>query len=124
MTEKVIGYCLLIVGVFLILFSAANVFAVFTKRAEPIKLFQTSGVSLDLNQLLTGSLPPELSRSLPVQSKAQSTEIISADLINQSSNLIFHIVFMGFIAGTGQKLASIGVELIRPIVVKSKEEKQ
>ncbi len=101
MTEKVTGYSLLGIGIFLIIVSAISVFNVFTGKAKPVQVFQMPGVSLDV--------------------VGQKTEIISPALLNDSSNLFIHLLLMGFIAATGQKLASLGVQLVRPIVIKAKE---
>ena len=103
MSEKIVGYSLLICGIAIILFSAFNVVFVFTKQAQPIQLFNFPPVALSV---VPGTKP---------------TELVSADLINQSSNIFAHLMLMGFIASVGEKLASLGVQLVRPIVVKSKE---
>lgn len=105
MTEKIVGYVLLIVGLISIVFSAMNVFFVFTGQAQPGELFNFSPVSV---ALAPGTKPVEL---------------VSARELNQTTNLTFHLLLMGFLAGAGQKIASLGVQLIRPIVVKLKEEK-
>ncbi|MCL4397588.1 hypothetical protein M1403_01020 [Patescibacteria group bacterium] len=117
MTEKVIGYFLLAIGIIFIIVAALSVFQVFTGAAKPVQLFQTQGIFLNLGQSLTGSLPAQLTRGI----SSPSTEIIPASLINDSANLFAHIVLMGFLAGIGQKLASLGIQLIRPIVVKLNE---
>lgn len=102
MTEKVIGYSLLAVGVLVIIFSAVNVFFVFTGQVKPVTFFQFSGVSI-----------PQLG----------PTEIIPAAMINDSSNLAAHLFLVGFFASIGQKLAFLGVQLVRPIIIKSKDDK-
>lgn len=109
MTEKIVGYSLLVFGVFLIIISAVNIYLVFSGQTQPIQIFHMTGVSFDLGSSLGVKMP--------------ATEIISAKDINQSSNLFAHVVLMGFIASTGQKLASLGVQLVRPIVVKYNEPK-
>ncbi len=38
------------------------------------------------------------------------------------TNKIFHIILMGFIVSAAAKVAMIGVNLVRPIVVKAKSE--
>lgn len=117
MTEKVTGYTLLGVGVLVIIFSALNIFYVFTGRAEPVQLFHGSGVSLDFGSLIAAQLP--------AGSKAPSakTELFPADQVNLISNLTVQIILMGFLAGAGFKLASLGVQLVRPIVIKTKDDK-
>ncbi|MCL4389907.1 MAG: hypothetical protein M1484_01415 [Patescibacteria group bacterium] len=103
MIEKITGYSLLAVGIAAIVFAAFNVYFVFTKQALPIQVFNFPAVSMEL---VPGTKPVEL---------------VSADMLNQSSNLLAHLLLMGFIASIGQKLASLGVQLLRPIVVKVKE---
>ncbi|MBI3887492.1 hypothetical protein HY310_00295 [Candidatus Microgenomates bacterium] len=124
MTEKIVGYSLLAVGVLLIIFSAVNVFNVFTGNSKPIQLFKLSGISVDFTQQMSASLPAEFTKSLNIkQAVSKPTEIVPAELLNDTSNLFAHIMLMGFIAATGQKLASLGVQLVRPIVVKYNEPK-
>lgn len=110
MTEKVIGYVLLTVGLLIIVFAAVNVFAVFTGQAQPVQLFHFQSVSLDLGSSL----------GLP-KGTSPATELLSAKDLNQMSNIGAQLLLMGFLAGVGQKLAALGVDLIRPIVVKGKE---
>lgn len=103
MTEKVVGYTLLVVGLIVIVFAAVNIFAVFTGKAEPVQLFNFAPVAV---ALVPGTKPLEL---------------FSAHDLNQTANLGAQLLLMGFLAGIGQKLASLGVQLVRPIVIKTKE---
>ncbi len=103
MSEKIIGYSLLAVGVLVIIFTAGSVFVVFTGKILPIQLFNLPAITLSL---APGTKPVEL---------------MTADAINQTSNLAAHLFLMGFLAGAGQKLASLGVQLVRPIVIKAKD---
>ena len=109
MSEKIVGYTLLVIGIIVIVLSALNIYAVFTGQMLPVQLFHLNGISLDLSQY-TGV-------------KAKPAELIPAETLNQTSNLAAHLFLMGFIASMGQKLASLGVELVRPIVVKLRDEK-
>lgn len=109
MSEKITGYLLLFIGIFLIIISVISVFNVFTGKAKPYPLLQLSGVSMNLGEISGVKLP--------------SQEIISPAMLNDSGNLFIHLLLMGFIASTGQKLASLGVQLVRPIVVKLNEPK-
>ena len=116
MSEKILGYGLITIGIILILAAAFSVFAVFTGGAQPVNLFKFNGLSLDLGPSLLGGLPPEMTKGLKVSSSP--TEIIPAQMLNSTANIFAHLMLMGFIASIGQKLASLGVQLIRPIVVK------
>lgn len=117
MTEKVLGYILLGAGVFTLLFAAFNIYQVFTKQIRPVQVFNLKGISLDTSKIMENSLPPEFA-GLMQSNKPSSQEIIPAQMLNDSSNLFAHLLFMGFIASIGVKLATIGTQLIRPIVVK------
>lgn len=121
MTEKIIGYLLLGIGLLFIVYSAFDSYQVFTKQKQPIQLFTFSGISLDVTQALSAGLPKELTQtgfSLPPQKQ----QIISADMINIPMNLFAELLLMGFMASIGARLATIGTQLIRPIVVKLHEE--
>lgn len=130
MPEKVTGYILIIIGIVAIILSAFSVYQVFTKKSQPVKLFNFKGISLDPSQLINQDLaqnlptnfPPEALELLNQQNRplTKPAEIISPELLNDSSNIFAHLFLMGFIASVGFKLASLGVMLVRPIVVKLK----
>lgn len=122
MSEKIVGYILLLAGVGIILFSAFDVFMVFTKVKQPVQFFRFAGLSIDFTQFL----PPELSQLSQLSGKKQNMnqEIIPADLINLTSNIFIHLFFMGFFATIGLKLATVGTYLVRSIHVNVKEEKK
>ena len=88
MTEKILGYILLGLGIMTIIYSGLNVYAVFTKQTQPVKLFNFKGIGLDTSQILATSLPPEAAQFLKQNpDKPAPSEIISAELINDTSNI-------------------------------------
>lgn len=117
MTEKIIGYILLAVGLLIIILAAFSSYEVFTKKAAPVGLFQFSGISIDLSQTLTASLPKELSQTGYTLPPLQQ-EIISGNMINQPMNFFAYLIFMGFMSSIGVKIAGLGIQLIRPTVIK------
>lgn len=122
MSERIVGYILLVFGVGIILFSAWNVYGVFTKKIQPVQLFGFKGIGIDMGQIISNSLPRELSSLAGTSAQpAQKTEIIPAEMLNGLSNIMAQIILMGFIGGVGMKLASLGVMLLRPVEVKMKE---
>ncbi len=125
MSEKIIGYALLCIGIIIIGFAAFSAYEVFTKKAEPVQLFTMQGISIDASKLMPvpANLPPEAQQLLK-QQPSQKIEIASADLINQPLNLYAHLFLMGFIATIGFKIASLGTMLVRPIVVKLKAKEE
>jgi hypothetical protein len=126
MTEKIAGYALVAVGITIMFFSAFSVYQVFTAKERPVNLFHFEGISLNLASLLGSGegLSSEQKAALERQ-KAQikPQEIVSADLINESSNIAAHMFLMGFIASIGYKIASLGIQFLRPIVVNMRESK-
>jgi len=99
-------------------FSVALVILAFVNIIHPV-YFSVSPKStpspipnVDLNSLnSTGQ--PNLSALLP------SLNIIPPGVLDNALNLSAHFFLMSFIGGFGYKLAMIGVNLIRPIVIKT-----
>lgn len=120
MSEKVIGYILIVVGILTMLLTALSVYQVFTKKAKPVELFNFKPISVDAGQILAGSLPPEADQFVNQDAPSFKQELVPADILNETSNIFAHIFLMGFIMSLGQKLASLGIQLVRPIVVKLK----
>lgn len=112
MTEKVIGYTLLIVGIVLIVISALSVYLVFTNNAQPYTFMPPGPVVFDLQ------LPADKNSSSMVHVPVDLSKIMP---IAPLTNIFLHLVLMGFIASAGARLAGIGVNLVRPIVIKAKE---
>jgi hypothetical protein len=116
MTEKILGYILIFVGIAAILYSSVSVYDVFTKKSQPAILFSFPGISLDPSQLMAGANLPQ-GVTLPAGAKM---EIMTPEMINTTSNIFAHVVLMGFLASAGLKLATIGTQLVRTIEVKVK----
>lgn len=119
MTEKLVGYALLSVGIIIIVYSAVNVVNVFSKRSSPVTPLNLPGISLDMSKLVGGDITPEQKRQL--ENADLRAEIVKPELLNQPFNLVAHLFLMGFIASVGFKIASLGVMLVRPIKVTLKE---
>lgn len=113
MSEKIAGYILLLIGILIMVFAVINVFNVFTKNVQPVQLFSSEGISLDLAKLAGGN------SALPKE--GLETEIISAGILNNSLNLIAHLFFMGFLVNVGFRISSVGTLLIRTIKVNLKQ---
>lgn len=117
MSEKLTGYALLAVGITLIALAVVSVYLVFSGKQQPVQLFSFSGIGIDLAGSI--QLPPDAAQYIKPGSTKQ--EIVSADMLNSSSNLFAHIILMGFIVSAGFKIGSLGVQLVRVIEVKVKE---
>lgn len=112
MTEKVLGYLLIFLGILAIFLSAFSVYLVFTHKAEPYAFMQPGPIVFNLQ------LPADPSGSKMVNVPVDLSKVMPLAPI---TNIFLHLVLMGFIASAGAKLAGIGTNLVRPIVVKAKE---
>lgn len=110
------GYIILFVGLGLIFTALTQITLVILGIIKPFSLFsfKASDFAID-GGVLFPQLPSTLTRDLKV-------ELFPADFINGILNLsantllIFIFIFAGF------KVASIGVQLLRPIYIKSKND--
>lgn len=114
MLEKATGYLLLVIGLAVIVLSGISVYNVFTKISKPVTLFQFQGISLNPQQLFLNQNNNQLIQGL----EGPKSEIISADLLNDTSNIFAHYLLMGFLVSIGAKIAGLGVMLLRPVEVK------
>lgn len=111
MSEKIVGYLLIVVGVVAIILATLSVFMVFTKQAQPVPFIVPGPMVLNLQLPLDPAggvvdVPIDLAQFMPV---------------GPLTNIFIHLVLMGFVAGMGSRLAMIGTNLVRPIVIKTKE---
>ena len=115
MSEKVVGYILLTAGIIIIILSSLSVYYVFKEKAKPFDIFKLPGISIDLSNLAAGEIPGNASADL-------KTELVDAEIINKPMNLVAHVLLMGFMVNVGFKIATLGVQMVRPIKVNLKEE--
>lgn len=118
MSEKIIGYGLLALGLAIIFVSAFSVFLVFSSRQKPIQLFNFPGITINMGSSLQASLPKELQSAINLNDPALRQEIVPASLLNESGNIIAYLILMGFVVNIGFKIASLGTQMARPIIVK------
>ncbi|MEK7559263.1 MAG: hypothetical protein AAB521_03085 [Patescibacteria group bacterium] len=121
MDTKTTGWVFLTIGVIIMTFSVILVILAFTSVIHPTyfsaSAFQSSAPTtqkIDINSLTSGG-QPDLSSLMP------SVNIIPPEVLSNALNLSTHFFLMAFIGGFGYKIAMIGVNLIRPIVVKTSE---
>lgn len=113
MATKIQGYLLFYAGILTILYCAFNLYQVFTGNLPPNNLFELPPLIIDAKTLsqFTGQPVPD----------SASIELLSASLNSRFANLFAHLVLVGFLAGVGQKIASLGAYFLRPIHIQVKE---
>ena len=114
MSEKILGYVLLAVGILIIIAAAANVLFVF-RGSRPVQFLNESASFAEFSiNMPTGEEVPVGAIPVTIGNNNQITRII---------NLVMHVIFAGLFVSVGFRIAMIGVNLVRPIVVKSSSEK-
>jgi hypothetical protein len=112
MSEKVIGYLLIAVGILVILFTGIGAYQVLTAQGMPAEFITATG-------------PTTINLEIPLGDSGQTVpvplDIGSMVPVHRLINTSIHIVLMGFLASLGGKLAMIGTNLARPIIVKPRE---
>ncbi|OGM12646.1 hypothetical protein A2V80_01215 [Candidatus Woesebacteria bacterium RBG_16_39_8b] len=114
MSEKILGYVLLAVGILIIIAAAANVLFVF-RGSRPVQFLNESASFAEFSiNMPTGEEVPVGAIPVTIGNNNQITRII---------NLVMHVIFAGLFVSVGFRIAMIGANLVRPIVVKSSSEK-
>lgn len=123
-----IGVAIMTLSVILVILGFLNIIkpAYFKSSPAPNPTV-SSGGSLDINSLLSGQVDQsqleqinsKLGQSNSSIQSLPGLNFISSDDLENSINLSIHFFLMVFIGGFGYKLAMIGVNLVRPIVIKS-----
>lgn len=126
MDTKTTGYLFLGFGVFIMTFSLVLIILAFTNIIKP-SYFKTSSLTtqfkstnqaepqLDINSIASGG-------KLNISDIMPSFNVIPPGVLDSALNLSAHFFLMTFIGGFGYKLAMIGTNLIRPIVIKTPHE--
>jgi hypothetical protein len=122
MANKILGYALIALGIGIILFVVVDGYRTLTKQKEYVQFFNFQGISLDMSAALSNSLPPEIGQLLQ-QAGPLKQEIIPAEMVNGPTNIFVYLLFLGFFAMCGARIASIGTTLTRSVVVNLKEDK-
>ena len=108
------GYLLLLVGVLIILLAAVNVYFVFNGD-RPFQFLNEDANFAEFAIDMPGNTEVPIG-AIPVK-------IGNNSQIVKIANLIIHVVFAGFFVNVGSKIATVGTNLVRPIVVKANPEK-
>lgn len=116
MSEKILGYLFLSIGILVMSFSLVYIWLVFTNKIQPVAIIQAKSIQLDLTQALGN-----LSTGQAINSSNGGMEIFSGQDMSKTLNLSITFFFMTFVMLFGFRVASLGIMLLRPIVVKVKE---
>jgi hypothetical protein len=103
--EKILGYILLSVGLLFIVFTAHNVYTVFTGSAAAPEIFKMEAIEI------------------PATANSPAVPLMSGQNFGKLLDLVCWYILMFFFAQAGSKIASLGIQLVKEIkvTVKSKD---
>lgn len=118
MTERTIGYILLGVGILIMIFATWQIISIITGNAKPLTIinYKAPESSISTDSLL-GQLPGGQSGSITMP------QLFDPKAINDIINLSIYYLVMQFLLGLGYKFSSLGVSMLRPIVVQIKNKR-
>ncbi|MEM3546297.1 MAG: hypothetical protein QXU47_07585 [Candidatus Bathyarchaeia archaeon] len=99
--DRVLGYCLISIGLGMILSSICLMYAVFTNHFEPPHILSFKDVKFLISPP-TGGAPIE-------------TTVIQGSQLSKFANMLLWTIFMFFIVSAGGKLCDVGVKLVRGV---------
>ena len=122
MNEKRTGYIMLGIGILIMIFASIQIVLVFTGKAVPMPLFEASqensGFDLDgLLKQIQQTSPYQVPTAGTAPQTTPTVSLMDTNSINKALNLMVYYFIMQILLGLGYKLASLGVQLIRPIEV-------
>ena len=128
MTERIIGYTLLGIGIIMIVITTLQIFSVFTGKATPIDVFkaetkqttQTTTTSDLLEKIQQGDFTELLNSG---SGSISGMGIIDPEALYKMLNITVYYFLMMFLLNVGFKIASLGVQMVRPIKVEVKNNK-
>lgn len=110
-----VGYFLLLVGIFVIVTCVFNIYGVFRRTIEPSNYFDLEAIVVN-NEIPINNLPENIKSILGASLKQSSTMVIlSKKDINEIANFCAHLFIMGFIMNSGYLFAKIGIKIAREV---------
>lgn len=121
---KIAGYVLLVVGLIIIIVSLLNIYNIFAGKALPNNYFDFPAIEISLDSIIGDSLSPEEKSALAQQGESPKMELVPANVLNDTTNMITHIFIIGLFVSIGGRISTIGVYLLRPIKVNLAKDKE
>jgi hypothetical protein len=109
-SEKFIGWLILILGIFMIVYPLFLSYNIFIGKNQPPILFNNS----PRNESNTGNqIPSETQKEVENMIKERLADIFSVDFFPRILNLISWSVFVGILIFAGSQISNLGINLIK-----------
>jgi len=103
--NKIIGYVLLIIGLFLIILPLWQTYNIFTGKSLPAQIFMSAVPSTVDNNVAITDIQGQMQNAL--------IKVLPLGLINNTLNLVSWLILMWILLYGGGKIAGIGVKLVK-----------
>jgi len=129
MSERIIGYTLLGIGIIMIIITTFQIFSVFTGKATPIEVFKGEKTTKTTAQSSTSDLLDQIQEgdfSALLNSGSGTISgfgVMNPETLYKMLNITAYYFLMMFLLNVGFKIASLGVQMVRPIKVEVKNNK-
>lgn len=110
MTNKILGYVLLIVGLITIFGVALQSYNIFSGKVPAPEVFK---IQLENNSVVKNSNPLDLQAQLDNLIQKQFKDMIPSDTLPKILNLISFSIFAGILILVGSSVAGIGTKLLK-----------
>jgi len=111
MAEKITGYILIFIGIVIIAIAGFRILSIFKGNTQPINVI--SETTFSVNNPANGQNPLGSISILETLGLPRSN-------VYYVFNLLFELLFMGFLVKLGAHVASIGTSMVRPVYVNYK----
>jgi hypothetical protein len=110
MTNKILGYILLVIGLATIFAVAWNSFNIFNGKVSAPEIFK---VQLENKSLVKNTNSLDLQAQLDSAIQKQLKDMIPTDTLPKILNLISWSIFAGILILVGSSIAGIGIKLLK-----------
>lgn len=110
--NKIIGYLLLVVGVFLILFALYQSYGIFTGKLSAPLLFKMSA-PIQQPKAGSGGILQDLQKQLNEEMSKQIGQMLPADALPKILNLMSWSILAGILIFGGGQIAGLGIKLVK-----------
>lgn len=122
MDEKLSGYILLALGIIIMVFSILQLGLLITRIIKPFPTFKFTQVFIALEEgkeAVQRQQGVTLTKEQQLLEQIQSKQaIISPDVVNEVLNFAVYFFFMAFLIQVGNRIATLGTNLLKPTTIK------
>jgi len=113
MTNKIIGYVFLFLGVIIILWGVWFSYGIFTDKKPAPELFKKDSSDINLSLPNNFNIDPQVQNQINSVLQSQLGTLLAGDSMNKILNLTAWSIFMAILVMACGKISTIGINLIK-----------